>query len=689
MSFSDFLGSLFAGSYTQLSGLTETASANSSVDQIFSGINYLQALATTNRTGLAQYLNDGKFQYYGKDDKFKTENSKGDGTLKSSTTDSIFNKFSVFSYQNFMSGSSYKPQYHFIGAHNGNEDLNKLEDKSNQFHSKLNLEAAAAALFNSQNANTPISKYTSNRNSTSAAIRKTATSLINPNVKNIIEWANETSSISITGYQPYAMTDFMFCRNYGKIPNNRLITLRRYPFPVDDQIKVFQNNVYKSPIPIAQAVTWFGGDTGNTLAGIGVQNWGMFFKEIAVTEEKITGNEVTVAEISALVSSVAGGSDNAKAIVAGLEKLMVVASGSDAILQQYTGMEKKLQDYAKEQLYTNGPYWNRIFGPVNVIDRSTQRTRGMQPGWNNPFDLSFHYQFRSFNGLSPKIVALDLIASFLNLTYNDAQFLGQLARYFPRTGLKFNPTMTEQIGKLITSAATTFDANITGQILELIKSATAALTAATGLEKSQNLKDKISKGVEAVKRGAQVIAIDKLKPAIPELLVAKSALSDRPVGEWHLVVGNPMNPIMVMGDLLCSSCAMTFDTEIGPDDFPTGVTFKLKLQQGKPRDKVAIERMFNLGESQLMFNKLTATASANDTFGEDNTKRFDELTKGTPETLAKVIEEDKAFQNYRNRIRRSYGYKAGGADSGKNDQETGDLNDSLLYMYFDKALDKQ
>jgi hypothetical protein len=313
----------------------------------------------------------------------------------------------------------------------------------------------------------------------------------------------------------------------------------------------------------------------------------------------------------------------------------------------------------------------------------------MQPGWNNPFDLSFHYQFRSFNGLSPKIVALDLISSFLNLTYNDAQFLGQLARYFPRTGLKFNPTMTEQIGKLITSAATTFDANITGQILELIKSATSALTAATGLEKSQNLKDKIGKGVEAVKRGAQVIAIDKLKPAIPELLVAKSALSDRPVGEWHLVVGNPMNPIMVMGDLLCSNCKMVFDTEIGPEDFPTGITFTVSLQQGKPRDKVAIERMFNLGESQLMRNKLKDPASAADTFGEENTKRFEDLKSGIDKKdIAKIV-ENKSFQQYQNRVRKSYGYKAGGDSSGKIDQDNGDVNDSLLYMYFDKLADKQ
>ena len=260
----------------------------------------------------------------------------------------------------------------------------------------------------------------------------------------------------------------------------------------------------------------------------------------------------------------------------------------------------------------------------------------------------------------------------------------QLARYFPRTGLKFDPTTTEQLGRLIFSMSSDFDSNIFGQVIDLVKSATKAATVAASLEASETF---ASKATDIAKRGAQVFAATALKSALPDILIAKSALSDRPVGEWHLVVGNPMNPIMVMGDLLCSKCIMTFDTEIGPDDFPTGVSFKVTLQQGKPRDKVSIERMFNLGESNLMSTKLTPSASENDTFGTENTKLFNTLKKGSSEDVKKLLDSNKFFQNYRNRVRRSYGYTADDK-SGTIDQKGGEVNDSLLYVYFSKLLDR-
>ena len=117
MSFSDFLGDLFAGSYAPLGGVNEEVTQKLQVDEIFSGINYLQALNKVSRTGLSSYLNSGDFKYYSDDDA-KKANSTGSNTLKSSSTDSIFNKFSVFAYQNFQQGGSYKPELHFIGAHN-------------------------------------------------------------------------------------------------------------------------------------------------------------------------------------------------------------------------------------------------------------------------------------------------------------------------------------------------------------------------------------------------------------------------------------------------------------------------------------------------------------------------------------------------------------------------------------------
>jgi len=78
MSFSDFLGSLFAGSITQPSGITEDFAVNTSVDKIFSGINYLQALSKVkSRAELSTYLNEGKLEYA----------PGAGGSLQSSTTD--------------------------------------------------------------------------------------------------------------------------------------------------------------------------------------------------------------------------------------------------------------------------------------------------------------------------------------------------------------------------------------------------------------------------------------------------------------------------------------------------------------------------------------------------------------------------------------------------------------------------
>ena len=684
MSFSDFLGDLFAGSYTKLGGITEGVDKQS-VDQIFSGINYLQALNKVSREELGSYLNSGDFKYYADDDT-QIANSTGSKTIQSSTPDSIFNKFSIFQYQNFQQGGSYRPDLHFIGAYN--TDTKLKEDASDTSSAKNNLLAAAReimAIKDKQKLYKNSLQYKATKDSLGFN-RRNSTTLINPNVKNIIEWANKTSSVSITGYQPYAMTDFMFCKNYGKIPNNRLVTLRRYPFPIEDQIKIRQGNSFKSPIPIAQAVTWFGGDTANSLSNIGVLNWGMPFKALSITEaQRITGNEVTVDKLTALLKGLGGG--KADTAIDGLVKLAVAAGGSDAQLQQLTGQEVKFQTYATNLYKADGPYWNRIFGPVNVINSTTQRDRGMQTtSWFVPFNLNFHYQFRSFNGLSPKIVALDLIASFLNLTYNNAQFLHQLGRYFPTPGLKFSPTLTEQLGKLLTNAATTYNGNLFNDIKKLLVEAAGIIKTATSEVTADNILDK-AKGF--VGRAAQTAMATALKEAIPEILSVKSALSDRAVGEWHLVVGNPMNPIMVMGDLVCSKCVMVFDTEIGPDDFPTGVTFTVSLAQGKPRDKLAIERMFNLGEHGLMSDKLRDPASAADTFGTENNALFEELKKGSDQAKIKNLTADSnSFNQYRNRIRKSYGYDASDS-AGELGQDTGAVNDSLLYMYFDKSLDSQ
>jgi hypothetical protein len=658
------------------------------VADFFAGTNYLEDLTKSKITELG------------------IANPYGGGFIQN-VPDSIFNKFSTFTYSKFVSGARYEPGQHFIGysVKDRKDELDKANDADNLALQREELalknkasdligngkgragsKAAREAYDTSKSAVIAArERMEAARQNAAAWAIKNKSTLANPTASNIISWASTESTLTSVGFQPYAMTDFMFCKNYGKIPNNRLITLRRYPFPVDDRLAVDGKN---QPIPIAQAVTWWGGDTQNALANIGVMKWNLKWMTLPVKYQEISGNEVLISDLLKVFN---GAGDKFKGLANQLGVLNAALTTNDANLQQITGLEVKMQDYLKKLYEPNGPFWNRVYGPVNVIHESTRRERGMQDGWNTPFTLNFHYSFRSFNGLSPKIVALDLISSFLNLTYNDAPFLGQLSRYFAKPGLKFEPTINEQIGNLLTQFATSFATSNSTQMFGLVQKLLNTISVAT--KEGVRIAKDASKGntQEAKEVGlklAQAEAMTLLANAIPDFISMRSALSDRPIGEWHLVVGNPLNPIMVMGDLVCSGCTMKFDEEIGPDDFPTGVTFTVNLQQGKPRDKVAIERMFNLGESKMMRSKIRNPSSANDTFDTTNNNAWASLQKGiTPETIDAIEKsrtEDKAtFDNYRNRLRKAYKYGAT-QDPTKNQS----FDDSLLYLYFDRGQDK-
>lgn len=680
------------------------------VEQLFAGTDYMELLSKNNVDRLA----DANLA----------------GSLVKNTPESIFNKFSTFGYARSINGATYDPRTHFIGyevAKNSQtidllnldaitslqakiqQQLARIADleggsagraEKNATQRKRNIENAKADAANIQEQIQGI------EDSAKSFAARNSSTLANPTAANLIKWSKEISHVTDVGFQPYSMTDFVFCKNYGKIPNNRLVTLRRYPFPIDDSFRAFEK---KQPIPIAQAVTWFGGETANVLSAIGVQNWDMPWTEVAVEEKNVTGNEVLVSD---LIKAFSGSESRAlKNIGKGLEVAYVAGSKSDAKLQQITGMEAKMQKYLQGLYAPNGPYWNRVYGPVNVVHKSQKRTRGVQTKYATEFSLNFHYSFRSFNGLSPKIVAMDLISSFLNLTYNDAQFLGQLNRYFAKPGLKFDPTTSELIGNLLTKYATSFDTASSSDIMKLTEKVINSLKqyANEGVSIAKSaLKGDLAQAGKLGKNAAQVAAMVTLMEAVPDFISARAALSDRPVGEWHLVVGNPMNPIMVMGDIICKGCTMKFDDEMGPDDFPTGVTFTVQLQQGKPRDKAAIERMFNLGRGKMMNSKIRNPSSANDTFGEKNNEDFEKITKAiepdgiayiksqlgfdnpptgvTPLTDTQKEAFNRSFVQYRNRLRRSYGYSSANSNDPKN--VSGAFDDSLLWLYFDRGQEK-
>jgi hypothetical protein len=157
-----------------------------------------------------------------------------------------------------------------------------------------------------------------------------------------------------------------------------------------------------------------------------------------------------------------------------------------------------------------------------------------------------------------------------------------------------------------------------------------------------------------------------------------------------------------MGDLLCTSVDMKWDEELGPDDFPTGVSFGVTLRQGKPRDKTAIERMLNLGETKLTSGMLR-TSSAYDTFGEDNNKLWNEVAASPDGKQNASLEEYYAslkevdggkaqdrFKLFRNRFLTGYGVYNNSElkDVTTGSVNKGSLDDSLLLFYYQRQYGK-
>jgi hypothetical protein len=117
----------------------------------------------------------------------------------------------------------------------------------------------------------------------------------------------------------------------------------------------------------------------------------------------------------------------------------------------------------------------------------------------------------------------------------------------------------------------------------------------------------INKTLEAIKGLASKIGVSAqrlIRTAVTNDFLENyqaplAILTGAPVGEWHLTIGNPCNPIAMIGNLVCNSVNIEFSDTLGPDDFPTGIKATFNLEHGRDRERGEIESIFNRGDGRL------------------------------------------------------------------------------------------
>jgi len=236
--------------------------------------------------------------------------------------------------------------------------------------------------------------------------------------------------------------------------------------------------------------------------------------------------------------------------------------------------------------YADGPYANRILGPVNRIDSVYRRVPPLE--FNQEISLNFHYVMLSIGGINSKAAMLDIISNFLLLTYGVGAFWGGSQRYsggsasypwkrgmaawYSGNPVKFGEVLTDSFASIGNRLSSLFD-NLLSDPLGTLKSITNA-------------------GFSGAMRA-------QIGGHAPMFHGFRALLTGEPTGPWHLVIGNPLNPIMMIGNLICNGCDFKFGGEMGVDDFPTELTITVKLKHAMSRDRYGVESMFNKGAGRI------------------------------------------------------------------------------------------
>lgn len=378
----------------------------------------------------------------------------------------------------------------------------------------------------------------------------------NPSVENLVTKGK--------GANKFDWTDFTFATKLGEIHNNRLVTLRRFKYPVDDDIF---GTRYEPDI--GRLCTWMD-QNENRLQDIFSMSYGMNWKQLTAEMESMQQSTPGIG-----YSGVIG-----------------------TILDKYISPNTNPQDYYDPKFDQN-----KAYGPVDSIHKTHIRDVGLN--FETEFELVFRYQLRSVEGVNAKTVMMDLLSHILAVTHNDGKFWGGARYWAGRPPSPYASRIRNWTNENFAAFTQSSNVNIKSLFGSLASSISERLTP----ENVVNMATKVLKNMAISK------ALDFAGRASVPLM--NSLLTSDPVGEWHLTVGNPFRPILVCGNLILQDTKIEAGSgTLGYDDFPTEIVVTCRLKPAMPRDRAGVEKMFTVGNSRTYwkptkadFQKITRTGN--------------------------------------------------------------------------------
>ena len=411
-------------------------------------------------------------------------------------------------------------------------------------------------------------------------------------IKNLVN----SSKLGVLGSSTYDYSDFAYCKYLGKIPNNYMITLRRFPIAINDYIKptgLNSNNIFPNtsfgnpsangsyipPVSLGCLVTWLG-TPGNDIESILTYSYNMSYKSL---EGKLEDDPMADQHnpLNAFFS----------AFDPRYQKAVQEGMAGNAVAPLFGNMfggrvKEGLGQPPYEDLLRQRDQ-NKVYGPVDRIqDTHIRSDEGLK--FNHSFSLTFEYELRAYNNINTRQAMLDLLANILAVTYQAGDFFpgGYRSTGAPQSDVFTNLRIMKTSG-----GVTEFTDNFFKDISNVLSKTKSYIKSQGGpIETIKNLGNTF---------GGMIIGGLLNKWGRPQKHMLNSLLSPAPVGLWHVMIGNPFHPIMSIGNMILEETSITHTGPLGLDDFPTGLKVTCKLKRAKGRDKRDIEKLYMHGMNRI------------------------------------------------------------------------------------------
>ena len=426
---------------------------------------------------------------------------------------------------------------------------------------------------------------------------------------------------STLGHAKYKYTDFMYCKEVGKISNNHLITLRKFAAPIGDNIfaeTAMSDDTSNLAVmgDVGRLVTWFGTED-NKLEDIFHYSYHSTWKtlEAKIEEKQSQESQAERGVMGGLVNLFSPGynSATAKGIAPSALSLLLGSSGSDPFLTS--------APYADNPAVNGAMYdKNRVYEPQDTI-RNMEIPEGKLE-FSHEFSLVFNYKLRGYQNINAKSALLDLIGNIMAVTYKQGTFWPGEQRIIGAPPNTAGWKKVENFKNDAWAAGGSFITNLLngdsfGDAANgLLSGLSNAINSNFGIDLSSisSFSDlgALAKGIIDKAKGAGFGAA--LKGMVsnqlgrPAVYAFDSLLTGDNSGQWHVTIGNPLNPIAVMGNLVLTNAEISHSGPLGLDDFPTDLKVTVTLKHARPRDSVDIQRMYTMGRTAI-YGKISNTES--------------------------------------------------------------------------------